>query len=111
MTDEQTLARTNITEGARLTAETCTWLSEQHKHHGHLTSEACMWMALAGLAATVADLAEAANHPTLTERLTADCDGLESALLMLRAVQALYAGEPDRAESYAALSARAGRMG
>ena len=108
VSDTTVTARANVVEGARLVTVTCSWLADQSKNAGKVTRDACMWMALAGLAATVADLAESMYHPTFTERLSRDCDGTESALLMLRALSALQSGEHEQAEMLATLAARTG---
>lgn len=108
MSDATILARSEIVEGAALAAGRCSWLADQSLDDGKLTQRACLWTALAGLAATVADLAEAAEHPTLVSRLARDCDGTESALLLLRAVLALRSGDRDQAAALATLAAKVG---
>lgn len=108
MSDTAVTARANIVEGARLVADTCSWLAEQSKDNGRLTRDACLWMALAALSATVTDLAEGMHHPTFGERLAEDCDGTETALLMLRALHALHTGDHGRAEMLATLAGRGG---
>jgi len=104
VTDETITAQVQVAEGARLVADTCQWLAQQTRQDT-VTRDGCMWMALAALATTVTDLAEAWQHPTFPARLARDCDGTESALLMLRALGALHAGEHDRAEMLCTLAA------
>lgn len=105
MTDKTILARTHVTEGARLIADHCTWLAKEHRDHGQLTADACLWMALAGLAATVALVAERVTHPTIAQTITHGCDGAEASTLMLRAVGALWSGDRVRADELAHLAA------
>ena len=103
--DSVSMARCRVVEGARLVVESLEWLSADARPDGGLTQDSCFWMALAGLAATVAGLAESVDHPTHTAHI-ADCaDGAESALLMLRAVHALRVGDRERANELARLGA------
>lgn len=96
--------RAQVVEGSRLVVEALEWLSDTAKNPG-LNAEACEWMALAGLAATVAGLAESHGHPCHVAHLSDCADGAESAVLMLRAVHALRTGDRQTADEYARLGA------
>ena len=104
--DVRQAARGQVVEGARLVVESLEWLSQEARYpNGGLNSDSCFWMALAGLAATVAGLAESAEHPCHTAHLAECCDGAESSVLMLRAVHALRMGDRQTADEYARLGA------
>ena len=105
MTDTMMAARLQVVEGSALVADSCSWLAQQHRDDGTLTADACKWMALAGLSATVALIAERGSHPTIAQTIAHGCDGAEASTLMLRAVGALWAGDPVRADELAQLAA------
>jgi hypothetical protein len=106
MSDEEQAARVHVVEGSQLITDTLTWLADQKQHHGRPTVEACLWMALAGLSVTVMDLTERHGHPTFRQALADDCDGAESALLMLRAVKAMLDGDMPYANGLATLAGK-----
>jgi len=92
--------RMQTVEGARLVCHSCTHLSDSS--HG---AEACFWQALAGLAVTVAWLAERWEHPTFDGELRRCTDGAEASVLMLRALTAIGDGEDESAGWYAGMAA------
>lgn len=90
MTDEMIAARVQVIEGARLIADSCTWLAEQYPSG---TADTCLWSALAGLAVTVAHIAAVVNHPTMYQTIMASCDGVLAAERLLRGAAVAWVGD------------------